>query len=76
MIPTQAFVNKRWLYSDSSGEVRSLSLDELVETLSTYSATELKDVLVWREGFSEWRPVKDVPELSQHAPELVNHLRG
>ncbi|MCP2132830.1 DUF4339 domain-containing protein [Bradyrhizobium ottawaense] len=56
-----------WWLSDGTGKVGPLSLSELAETVSTYPLERIDDVLVWREGFSEWRPVNEVTELSAHA---------
>ncbi|WP_370194948.1 DUF4339 domain-containing protein [Bradyrhizobium ottawaense] len=67
MISEEAIVTTAWWLSDGTGKVGPLSLSELAETVSTYPLERIDDVLVWREGFSEWRPVNEVTELSAHA---------
>ncbi|MGY3472739.1 DUF4339 domain-containing protein [Bradyrhizobium ottawaense] len=52
-----------WWYSDRTGEVGPLSLSEVVETLGTFSTQQLETVLVWREGFEEWKSIRHAPEL-------------
>jgi GYF domain 2 len=67
-------MQKSWWYSDKNGEAGPLSFDELVETLSTFSAERLAGVFVWRDGFLEWKPVWDIPQFAEHAPELLDVL--
>jgi hypothetical protein len=52
-----------WYYANKNGQVGPLTLRELKETLATFPSTKVDDVLVWRDGFPEWKPAKDVAEL-------------
>jgi restriction system protein len=51
-----------WYYCDAGGQVGPLTLQKLRETLATFSNTN--DVFVWREGFADWKPLQDIPELT------------
>lgn len=53
----------QWWYSDLSGRFGPITHNEIVKTLSMLSMGQLEMVLVWREGFDEWRGALDVPEL-------------
>jgi hypothetical protein len=54
-------VSDIWYFADQQGQVGPLSLQELKDTLANVSDT--RDVLVWRDGFSDWKKAGDVPEL-------------
>lgn len=62
------FVPDTWYYADKNGQVGPLTLQELKATLSTFRNADASDVLVWRDGFSDWKPAKDVDELKGQAP--------
>jgi GYF domain 2/Domain of Unknown Function with PDB structure (DUF3862) len=51
-----------WYYSDKDGQAGPLTLQELKERLAILS--NANDVLVWRYGFSGWKPANDVAELN------------
>ena len=53
-----------WYYADKSGPVGPLSLQELRETLATLSNDSAHPVLVWRQGFANWKPATDVSQLN------------
>jgi hypothetical protein len=50
-----------WYYADAEGSVGPMSIEELKETLATF--TDAKDMLVWREGFPDWKRARDIPQL-------------
>ncbi len=50
-----------WYYADQRGRVGILSLDELKNTLATLP--NANDELVWAEHLSEWKRVRDAPDL-------------
>jgi hypothetical protein len=50
-----------WYYSDKNGPIGPFTLQELRETLATIPNASI--VLIWRNGFSGWKPAKDVVEL-------------
>lgn len=54
-------MSESWYYADDKGAVGPMSLDALNGTLTTLA--NVGDMLVWREGFTDWRRVGDVPEL-------------
>jgi hypothetical protein len=54
-----------WYYADRNGKVGPLSLKKLRETLAAFSTANASDVLVWHEGFPDWKPAEDVPELNE-----------
>jgi hypothetical protein len=53
-----------WYYADQNGQVGPLSLRELKATLATVNNPDR--VLVWCNRFPGWKPVEDVPELSEN----------
>jgi hypothetical protein len=53
-----------WYYARGGKSVGPLTLGELKIALSGVS--EAKDILVWRDSFSNWLKVEDVPELAPH----------
>ncbi len=53
-----------WYYADSGLSIGPLSLQRLKETLGTLP--DAKNVLVWREGFPDWKIAGDVKELLAH----------
>lgn len=55
-----------WYFADRNGRVGPLTLQALKEALSTFPNTN--DVLVWRVGFQDWKPARDVVELSGESP--------
>jgi hypothetical protein len=52
-----------WYYADKTGQVGPVTLQELKERLHTYP--NASDILVWRDGFTGWKPAKDVEELNE-----------
>jgi hypothetical protein len=54
-------VSDIWYFADQQGQVGPLGLQELKDALATVS--DARDVLVWRDGFSDWKKAGDVPEL-------------
>jgi hypothetical protein len=50
-----------WRWADPSGQQRLLRTDELRAALA--SGQLAPNTPVWREGWTEWRPAQDVPEL-------------
>jgi Pilus formation protein N terminal region/GYF domain 2 len=59
-----------WYYADRNGKIGPLSIQELRETLCTLSAESVNEVLVWRAGFPDWKPARDVGELNAAPPPL------
>jgi hypothetical protein len=54
-------VSDIWYYADERGQIGPLTLQQLRETLATLS--NAKDVLVWCDGFPDWKRAGDVSEL-------------
>jgi hypothetical protein len=50
-----------WCITINGTKVGPVTLQELKLTLATFSKAE--DVLVWRDGLADWKPVRDLPEL-------------
>jgi hypothetical protein len=50
-----------WYYADQSGHIGPLTMLELKGALATVA--NAKDVLVWHEGFSDWKKAGEIPEL-------------
>jgi hypothetical protein len=57
-------MNNTWYYSEGDKSVGPLSLADLTAIFSRVS--DARDVLVWRNGFSNWIRAEDVPELAAH----------
>src|SRR5580692_10336602 len=53
-----------WYYAKGGGSVGPFTLAELAMNLSFIP--EVQDVLVWRDGFEEWRRAQDVFELAPY----------
>ncbi|WP_128935789.1 DUF4339 domain-containing protein [Bradyrhizobium zhanjiangense] len=49
-----------WYYADYKGQIGPITLQELKDTLARMSEPE--NVLVWRDGFTDWVRAGDVPE--------------
>jgi hypothetical protein len=49
-----------WYYADYKGQIGPVKLQQLKDALARVS--EPANVLVWRDGFTEWKPASDVPE--------------
>jgi hypothetical protein len=49
-----------WYYADYQGQIGPITLEQLKETLPRFSEPE--NVLVWRNGFTNWLRAGDVPE--------------
>jgi hypothetical protein len=58
----------KWYYAQGAECVGPISQDDLVAILSQVS--HAKEVLVWRDGFSDWKPAGVVSELTPHIPNL------
>jgi hypothetical protein len=66
-----------WYYvSGEGGHVGPLDRQQLTQTLATME--DRADVLVWCDKFSDWKPLRDVPELSQDtaAPSILPTALG
>src|SRR5580700_10641057 len=50
-----------WYIAINGAEVGPMTLQELKATLATFA--NAKDMLVWRDGLADWKPVRDLPEL-------------
>jgi hypothetical protein len=50
-----------WYIAINGTKVGPLTLQELKATLATFA--NAKDMLVWRDGSADWKPVRDLPEL-------------
>jgi hypothetical protein len=50
-----------WYIAINGTKVGPLTLQELKATLATFA--NAKDMLVWRDGLADWKPVRDLPEL-------------
>jgi hypothetical protein len=61
-------VSDIWYYADADGQVGPLSLQELRQELA--ASSNANDVLVWCEGFPDWKPARDVTELRAVPPQL------
>ena len=57
-----------WYYAEGDKSVGPLPLADLTAILSRVS--NAKDVLVWRDGFSNWVKAENVPELASHVMKL------
>jgi len=57
-----------WYITINGTEVGPLTLQELKATLATFA--NAKDMLVWRDGLADWKPVRDLPELLFQAAPL------
>ena len=53
-----------WYYVEGDKSVGPLTLADITAILSR--EFNARNVLVWRDGFSSWLKVEDVPELAQH----------
>ncbi|WP_194460347.1 DUF4339 domain-containing protein [Bradyrhizobium sp. CCBAU 53421] len=49
-----------WYYADYKGHIGPVSLQQLKDVLARVS--EPASVLVWRDGFEEWKKAGEVPE--------------
>lgn len=54
-------MSDHWYYADNEHPVGPLNLHQLKNALQ--ELPNLKEVLVWREGFSDWRKAADISEL-------------
>src|SRR5580692_3439147 len=57
-----------WYITINGTEVGPLTLQELKATLATFA--DAKDMLVWRDGLADWKPVRDLRELLFQAAPL------
>jgi hypothetical protein len=55
-------VRENWYYVDHKHQVGPLTLSDLRATL--VAAGNVQEIFVWSAGFPDWKPVRDVPELS------------
>src|SRR4051812_6712156 len=62
--------NDMWRWADPNGQQRTVRLDELRASIS--SGLIAPNTPVWREGWSQWQPAHDVPELSTSAVSAAN----
>jgi len=51
-----------WYYADGGGPKGPFPFEELINFLS--KASDLRRILVWRQGFEDWRTVEQVREIS------------
>jgi len=59
-----------WRWADPSGQQRLVRTDELRAALA--SGVVAPNTPVWRQGWKEWRPATDVPELTSSALSAAN----
>lgn len=52
----------QWYFSKGGTQMGPVSLDELRAKIASGEVTGAD--MVWREGFSDWKPASDVPELA------------
>ena len=50
-----------WYYANGDGQIGPQTLQNLVQALT--SLPNAKEILVWRDGFLDWKQGNDVPEL-------------
>jgi GYF domain 2 len=60
-----------WYFQDLRGQHGPLGTSELRKKLGSY--TNLDNVLIWREGFEDWKPVAEVFDF--FAPSALDHRR-
>jgi hypothetical protein len=53
-------VSEAWYYADYKGQIGPITLEQMKTALARLSEPE--NVLVWREGFTDWVRAGDVPE--------------
>jgi len=71
IIPVKTPAWKRlWYYADWRGQQGPVTLKELRDTLAAFPDTS--EVLVWCEGFADWKPVRDIPELAPRKTQLTS----
>ena len=58
-----------WYYADGKGRAGPLTLQQLRETLATFSTAKAGALLVWRAGFPNWKPAREFVELGGEAPQ-------
>jgi hypothetical protein len=61
-----------WRWADPSGQQRLVRTDELRAALA--SGTIAPNTPVWRQGWKEWRPATEVPELTASALSAANGI--
>jgi uncharacterized protein DUF4339 len=61
-----AGVAGNWYYADTRGRVGPIDLAELKARLAT--CANVREVLVWRPGLSDWTRAGDLPELADAVP--------
>jgi hypothetical protein len=54
-------MDRIWYYAEGAQPIGPLSLSDLKAVLSRIPHAQ--DVVVWRDGFLNWQPAKDIPEL-------------
>ncbi len=59
--PTAASVSDQWHVAINDVPVGPIRKDEIARKIAAGAVRA--DSLVWREGFDDWRPLRDVPEL-------------
>jgi uncharacterized membrane protein YhaH (DUF805 family) len=59
-------VQDAWYYADKGGHVGPLTLNEMRQTLSSFS--NAGNVLVWHQGFPDWKSAQHVSELNLPPP--------
>src|SRR5664280_1536941 len=65
-------MEKNWYHAEGQGTVGPISIEQLRETL--HSIPNWRDVLVWKEGFENWRKAGDVVELAIQPPPLPHSV--
>jgi hypothetical protein len=65
---SKIIVQDAWYYANQNEQVGPVSLEELRQALSTFSTANTSEVLVWHQGFSGWKPAKEVAELNVQTP--------
>lgn len=57
-------MNDIWYYADGNNTIGPVSREDILKVLSRTS--NAKNILVWRDGFSEWQKAGSVPDFAVH----------
>jgi hypothetical protein len=70
IFPDNVSSDTEWRWADPSGQQRLVRTDELRAALA--SGVIAPNTPVWRQGWNEWKPATDVPELTSSALAAAN----